>query len=172
MKNSNERTTKRLYFYVAVLVAIFACLFAISFAVSWSSTTATAAVYSSSNAVENIDINGGKPVIGEDEFILEPGMNISKDFYIANNGEAPAYYGFTEVSGNLSGIIDVTLVSDGNAVFSGKAEKLDDIEGFMNDIIPAGCRKNFVITFSYPESAGNKTQNQELNFTLYSDFTE
>lgn len=172
MRKSNEKTVNKLYIYAIILAVIFACLFAASFAVSWSSTTANAAVYSSANAVENIDINGGKQIIGDDEFILEPGMTISKDYYIINNGEAPAYYGFADVSGKLAGAIDITLESSGKVVFSGKAEKLNEIEGFTDDLIPAGDRRDFTITFSYPENAGNKTQNQELNFTLISDFAE
>ena len=172
MRKNNEKTANKLYIYAIILAVIFACLFAASFAVSWSSTTANASVYASSNAVENIDINGGKQIIGEDEFILEPGMTVNKDFYIINNGESPAYYGFTDVSGELAGIIDIILESESNVVFSGKAAKLNEIAGFMTDLIPAGVRKDFTITFSYPENAGNKTQNQELNFTLYSDFAE
>ena len=33
-----------------------------------------------------IDLNGGKPILTEDEYLFEPGMTVNKDFTLSNTG--------------------------------------------------------------------------------------
>ena len=38
-----------------------------------------------------IDLNGGKPILTEDEYLFEPGMTVNKDFTLSNTGTADVY---------------------------------------------------------------------------------
>lgn len=58
-----------------------------------------------------IDLNGGKPILTEDEYLFEPGMTVNKDFTLSNTGTADVYYKCSiscDVSRELADVLEVT----------------------------------------------------------------
>lgn len=68
-----------------------------------------------------IDLNGGKPILTEDEYLFEPGMTVNKDFTLSNTGTADVYYKlyFRDVSGELADVLEVTLTDGSDVLYTG-----------------------------------------------------
>ncbi len=118
----------------------------------------------------DIDLNGGKPIIGEREFLFEPGMTVEKPFYIQNNGTWAVYYKlyFSQVSGSLGDILDVTILNgNGEELLSGKLSALTEKKvPALEDELEMGERKNLTVRFHFPENAGSEYQSDVLTFEL------
>lgn len=119
-----------------------------------------------------IDLNGGRAVISETDFLFEPGMTVNRDFYIQNNSTAQVYYRlyFDEVSGGLADVLYITVQDGQQTLLSGTASSLS-----RNAVSPAqnalgiGEKRVLTISFHYPETAGNDTQEKSLAFRLCAD---
>ena len=63
----------------------------------------------------SINLNDGKPVIRENEFLFEPGVLVRKEFFIRNTGTGEAYYRlyFDNITGpgGLDEAIEVTVTN-------------------------------------------------------------
>ena len=57
-----------------------------------------------------INLNDGKPVIREHEFLFEPGMTVRKNFFIENDSTWDVYYrlDLDNISGGLAEVLTVT----------------------------------------------------------------
>lgn len=117
-----------------------------------------------------ININDGKPVINEDEYLFEPAMTVEKEFFVKNESSYSVYYKiyFSEVKGSLAKVIEVTIQDqDGNPLYQGTISELNKDEVVAtDDILQVNEKKNFKIIFYYPEEKGNETMNQQLSFKL------
>ena len=100
---------KKLRISIALLVVLSLCFCVTSFALAYAVLRVDSNVFQTGHI--DIDLNGGQPVIAEDEFLFEPGMTVKKDCYIQNNGSWAVYYKlyFTNVEGALGDILDVTI---------------------------------------------------------------
>ena len=187
MKNS---TKKKLKIGAAVLSVAIVCFCACSFALSKTSLSSRLGIFGAGSSGDetpskvSVDINGGKDII-EKDLVIIPGDTVTRTFYIENTGSDNIYFGFTRISGNLKDYLDVKLDgkdSEGEMIlvgepeeetevlFEGKASELESFNADKSLIIPAGCRKDFTITFVYPESAGNGSSNSEFNFRVTCDY--
>ncbi len=118
----------------------------------------------------DIDLNGGNPVIMDDEFLFEPGMTVEKSFYIQNNGTWGVYYKlyFSHVSGSLANILDITILDeDSRVLLSGKLSSLTEqsVPALENEL-RVNERHNLMVRFHFPKEEGNVCQGESLTFEL------
>ena len=119
----------------------------------------------------DIDLNGGKAVISDNEFLFEPGMKIEKKFYIKNNSTCSVYYKiyFDHIGGDLSDIIEITVLDGDEILFKGNANEIDKNISAASEPLKEGEKKELTMLFYYPENAGNNGQNKLFTFILRSD---
>ncbi len=124
-----------------------------------------------------LNLNDGDPVITESECLFEPGMTVNRSFFLKNDG-AECWYRlyFSNVSGSLASVMEVTL-SDGDTVlFSGKMGDLTQSRADWLGILPAsGATGSYLplrVTFHLPEGTGNAAQGGALQFDLCADGTQ
>ena len=89
MRKQNK-TAKKLTGSVITIVLLAVCLCITTFALVYSTVAVDNNLFRTGEI--KIDLNGGKPVITEDEYLFEPGMTVEKPFYIENQGTWDVYY--------------------------------------------------------------------------------
>ena len=123
-----------------------------------------------------IDLNGGEPVIREEEFVFEPGMTVAKDFYVENDGTWDEYWRLylDDVSGGLADVLEVTVSDGGEVLYSGTATGLSGRQSAVagDGALAVGERRELTMTFHYPEVAGNGGQGQSLVFSVRAEATQ
>lgn len=122
--------------------------------------------------VVSINLNDGEPVIREDEFLFEPGMTVTKRFFIKNEGTADVYCKLylDQVRGGLATVLTVTI-SDGDTVLlqGTAAELTGENVNVLDDVLRLGQKRELTISFQYPEYFGNASGNSALSFRLCAD---
>ena len=122
-----------------------------------------------------INLNDGKPVIREHEFIFEPGMTVKKDFFIENDSTWDVYYRIylENVSGGLADVLEITVKDGDRALYSGTASELTQQNvTAADDTLKIGQKRNLTVYFHFPEDKGNETQNRDLTFTMCAEATQ
>ena len=122
-----------------------------------------------------INLNDGKPVIREHEFIFEPGMTVKKDFFIENDSSWDVYYRIylENVSGGLKDVLEITVKDGDRALYSGTASELTQQNvTAADDTLKIGQKRNLTVYFHFPEDKGNETQNRDLTFTMCAEATQ
>ncbi len=159
---------KRLSFSIATLISLCICLCITSFALGYATYEVRENRFQTGGI--EIDLNGGKPIITEDEFLFEPGMTVEKPFYIRNKGTWAVYYKlyFEQVSGRLGDVLDVTILDrEGNVLLSGKLSSLTKKNvPALEDELAVEEKQELAVRFHFPEGAGNDMQGESLSFGL------
>lgn len=168
MDSTKNKTGKKIIFSaLAVLVLIFAFC-TVSYAVSKLSVEAENNYFQTGNI--NINLNDGEPVINAEKF--EPGMTVTKEFFIENKSSWEVYYKiyFDEVDGELADVLEITLKDKDKVLFSGYASEFSktSVEAF-DDALAVSEKKTLSISFYYPKTEGNTTQATSLSFKLVAD---
>lgn len=166
---NNQQRDKRLKISVVSIVLLSICLCITTFALIWSMAWVNGNIFSTGRV--DIEINDGKPVIEEDEYLLQPGMTIVKDFHIQNNSTDEAYYKiyFEDITGGLADVIEVSIRDDEQVLFSGKPNDLTRQKvSSANDPLRVKEKKELEIEFYYPEGS-RRTKDPKLTFTLSAD---
>ena len=112
-----------------------------------------------------IDLNGGKPILTEDEYLFEPGMTVNKDFTLSNTGTADVYYKlyFRDVSGELADVLEVTLTDGSDVLYTGT------LAGLTRSTAATGQARTLQASFHCPENTGNAAQQARMSFVLCAD---
>ncbi len=117
-----------------------------------------------------IDLNGGKSIITEGDFLMEPGMTVERPFYVQNNGTWAVYYKlyFTGITGNLGDVLDVTLLNaEGKELLKGKlAELTKENVPVLEDELAVNERQELTVRFHFPKEEKNVYQGTGLAFEL------
>ena len=116
-----------------------------------------------------INLNDGKPVIEEQEYLFEPGMTVAKDFFIENRGTWDVYCKlyFDDVTGGLADVLEVTVKDGETVLLEGTAAELTRSAAKpLGDPLRVNERRELTLFFHYPEDAGNATQAKTLSFKL------
>ena len=170
---SETKTAKRLTGGINAIIVLAVCI-----------CNTTCALVHASVSVENnlfhtgevkINLNDGKPVIREHEFLFEPGMTVVKDFFIENDSSWDVYYRLylDHVSGGLADVLTVTIKDGDKVLYSGTANELKKQNvAAADDTLKTGQLRNLTVVFHYPENSGNDTQNLDLTFTLCAEATQ
>ena len=170
---SETRTAKKLTGGIAAIVVLALCLAITTFALIYSSISVENNLFHTGSV--KINLNDGEPVIREHEFLFEPGMTVTKDFFIENESTWDVYYRIylDDVSGGLAGVLEVTIKDGDQVLYTGTARELTKENVVAaDDTLKIGQHKDLTVTFHYPETSGNETQNKELSFTICAEATQ
>ena len=169
MKN-NSTTSKKLTASITAVVILAVCLCITTFALVWATVSVEGNLFHTGTV--KINLNDGKPVIEEHEFLFEPGMTVKKDFFIENQSTWDVYYKlyFTDVDGGLADVLEVTVMDGEKVLYQGLAGDLTkENVGTADDILKLNERRNLTVYFHFPEESGNSVQNLVLTFSMKAD---
>ena len=167
---SNKRknhTAKRLTASVLAIIILSVCLCITTYALVMVSVSVPDNHFQTGSV--GINLNNGEPVIEEHEFLFEPGMTVTKDFFIENQSTWDVYYKiyFDEVKGGLAKVLQTTIMDGEKILYVGTADELSKVNvKAADDTLRINETRNLTISFHYPENAGNITQDMSLAFEL------
>ncbi|MBM6919828.1 hypothetical protein H6A12_01445 [Phocea massiliensis] len=170
---SETKTVKKLTGGIIAIIVLVVCLCITTFALVYASVSVENNLFRTGEI--KINLNDGKPVIREHEFLFEPGMTVVKNFFIENDSTWDVYYRLylDNVSGELSRVLTVTIKDGDKTLYSGTANELTKQNVIAaDDTLKIGQRRNLTVVFHYPETAGNDTQSLDLTFTLCAEATQ
>lgn len=170
---TENKTAKRLTGGIIAIVALAVCLCITTFALVYASVSVENNLFHTGKV--KINLNDGKPVIREHEFIFEPGMTVKKDFFIENDSSWDVYYRIylENVSGGLADVLEITVKDGDRAMYSGTASELTQQNvTAADDTLKIGQKRNLTVYFHFPEDKGNETQNLDLTFTMCAETTQ
>lgn len=170
---ANKSTAKKLTGRIIAIIVLAICLCITTFALVWASVSVENNLFHTGTV--EINLNDGKPVIHENEFIFEPGMTVKKDFFIENNSTWSVYYKlyFDNISGGLADVLEVSIKDGEKILYTGTASELTRQNVIAtDDISQMKEKKTLTVVFYFPEDKGNSTQNLDLNFTMCADATQ
>ena len=166
----NSKTAKRLTGSIIAVVVLALCLCVTTFALVWATVSVDNNLFHT--GLVKINLNDGKPVIEEHEFLFEPGMTVKKDFFIENQSTADVYYKlcFDNVEGGLADVLEITVADGDRTLYQGTAAELNrEAVGAADDILRLKERRELTVYFHFPEGAGNSAQNLTLTFDIFAD---
>lgn len=120
----------------------------------------------------DIDLNGGKPIIPEGKWLLEPGMTIEEDFDITNKGSWEVFYKlyFEEVNGKLGDALEITIYEKGSPetiLLNGKISNLVDADQLnIAGKLESGQKQVLTARFHFPKNEGNEYKGKTLQFKM------
>ena len=167
MGNKQNKTAKKLTGAILLAVFLAICLCITTYALVMAHVSVKENRFQT--GVVNINLNDGKPVIEEHEFLFEPGMTVKKDFFIQNESTCEVYYKlyFDKVTGGLANVLEITIQKGDKILYHGTAASLSNANvAAADDVLGVGERRNLTILFHYPEGADNSGQGHELTFDL------
>lgn len=170
---AERSTAKKLTGGIAAIVILSICLTATTFALVWAQVSVENNLFHTGKV--DINLNDGKPVINEHEFIFEPGMTVEKDLFIENNSTWSVYYRLylEDISGGLADVLEVTVKDGDKVLLSGTAKDLTKERAVAaDDVLQINERRPLKIVFHFPEERGNEAQGLDLNFTVCADATQ
>lgn len=170
---AENKTAKRLTGGIIAIVALAVCLCITTFALVYASVSVENNLFHTGKV--KINLNDGKPVIREHEFIFEPGMTVKKDFFIENDSSWDVYYRIylENVSGGLKDVLEITVKDGDRALYSGTASELTQQNvTAADDTLKIGQKRNLTVYFHFPGDKCNETQNLDLTFTMCTEATQ
>ena len=170
---AETKIPKRLIGGIIAIIVLALCLCVTTFALVYASVSVEDNLFHTGEV--KINLNDGKPVIREHEFIFEPGMTVKKDFFIENDSTWDVYYRpyLDNISGGLADVLTVTIKDGDKVLYTGTANELTRQNvAAADDTLKIGQRRNLTVIFHYPENSGNKTQKLDLAFTMCAEATQ
>lgn len=168
--NKSKSTEKKMTGAIVAVVVLSICLCFTTFALVWETVSMESNLFHTGSV--KIDLNGGKPVIEEREFLFEPGMTVEKDFYIENQSTWDVWYRiyFDRVEGGLADVLEITLREGDRVIWQGKlSDMTKDRMAESADALKLQESKTLTLEFRFPESTGNEAQGQSLSFDIVAD---
>lgn len=170
---ANRTTEKKLTGGILAIIVLVICLCITTFALVWASVSLENNLFHTGKV--ELNLNDGKPVIHENEFIFEPGMTVEKEFFLKNNSTWSVYYKlyFDNISGGLADVLEISIKDGDKVLYKGTANELNSRNvSAADDILQIKEKKVLTVVFYFPEDKGNSTQNLDLTFTLCADATQ
>lgn len=162
----NEKSPLRsMWTSVAVILILVCCLTVTAVALVYGTVKITNNSFTTGNV--EINLNDGKPVIQQYDFLFEPGMTVEKSFFVENESTCSAYCKvyMDKIEGSLAPVLDVTVFDGEDVLYSGKASDFTK-QAVTDELLAVSQRRDMTIRFHYPEGAGNETGNGKLSFVL------
>ena len=121
---AETKTVKKLTGGIIAIIALAVCLCITTFALVYASVSMENNLFHTGKV--KINLNDGKPVIREHEFLFEPGMTVEKNFFIENDSTWDVYYRLylDNVSGGFAEVLTVTVKDGTKTLYSGTANEL------------------------------------------------
>ena len=176
---------KKFTISIIIVIILMICFVTTTFALISNKVTVEDNYYQTGTL--KVDINGGNPIIEENEFNFEPGMTVVKSFYIENRSTCDVYYRLylDELEGDLVDVIKITItIDDGDedhdndkVLYSDVASNLTKEHSTVaDDILGAkdsdNGKRNYLIYFYYPSESNNSGQDKSLSFKLSVEATQ
>lgn len=158
---------RRLSGGIGILLLLALCLCISSVALFYAGVSVKDNLFRTGNV--SLNLNDGKAVIQEHEFLFEPGMTVEKQFFVRNDSSCEVYYKlyFDNIEGGLADVLVITISCGDKTLYSGTASELSKEQcAAADDVLRLREYREFTIVFHYPENAGNRTQNLALSFDL------
>ena len=168
--NDNRKTAKKLTGSIIAVIVLAICLCITTFALVWATVSVDNNLFHTGKV--KINLNDGKPVIEEHEFLFEPGMTVKKDFFIENQSTWDVYYKLylDNVNGGLADVLQITVKDGEKTLYQGTAENLKrNAVAAAVDVLKIKERRELTVYFHFPEEAGNSAQNLTLTFDMCAD---
>ncbi len=166
-KNEKNQTIKKLTICIVIIIVLAICLTITTFALVYSIVTVDENVFRTGTV--QINLNDGKPIITEDEFLFEPGMTVHKEFFVKNESTDSVYYKvyLDKVKGGLAKVLEVKIIDNktGDFLYEGNADDFTQ-ENSISDELLLNEKRNLTAVFHYPKEAGNPTKNMTLEFDM------
>lgn len=143
-----NKTAKKLTGSVIAIVVLVVCLCITTLALVYSTVAVENNLFQTGEI--KLNLNDGKPVIEEHEYLFEPGMTVEKNFFLENQSTDDVYYRlyFDNVEGGLADILDVTIRDGDTVLYSGKASALTKEQvSAADDILKLNERRELIISF-------------------------
>ena len=178
--NDNSKTAKKLTGSIIAVVVLALCLCITTFALVWATVSVDNNLFHTGTV--KINLNDGKPVIEEHEFLFEPGMTVKKDFFIENESTCDVYYKlyFDNVNGGLADVLQITVKDGDRTLYQGTAAELNRTEvTAADDVLKIKERRELTVYFCTGTDkekldwfrviniAGEKLLDQELLNAVY-----
>ena len=168
--NGNSITAKKLNRSIIAVIVLAICLVITTFALVWATISVDNNLFHTGSV--EIDLNDGKPIINDHEFLFEPGMTVKKDFFLENKSTWDVYYKLylENVTGGLADVLQITVTDGTRTLYSGRASELGrtDVRA-ADDILRLNERRDLTVYFYFPKEAGNTAQNMTLTFDMCAD---
>lgn len=168
MDNKNER--KKLRDGIMAVIVLSVCLCITTFALVWESVSVKDNIFHTGTV--EINLNDGKPVITEEEYLFEPGMTVEKEFFVQNNSSWAVYYRvyLDQVSGGLSDVLQISIKDGDELLYEGTAQELNRKNvNAVDHILQVNEKKILTVVFYFPKDKGNEAQDHELSFIMYAE---
>ena len=169
MTNRSE-AEKKLTRGIITAIILAVCLCITTFALVWETLSVENNLFSTGQV--KINLNDGKPVIEEHEFLFEPGMTVKKDFFLENESTCDVYYKlyFDNVNGGLADVLQITVKDGDRTLYQGTAAELNRTEVTVaDDVLKIKERRELTVYFYFPADVANSTQNLTLTFDMCAD---
>lgn len=167
---TESKTLKKLNAGIITVILLSICLCITTFALVYTTVFVDNNLFMT--GIVKINLNDGKPVIEEYEYLFEPGMTVKKDFFIENHSTWDVYYKiyFKNIEGGLADVLEIEVKDGDTSLFKGKMSELTrESVGAADDILHLNERRDLTIFFHFPEEAGNEAQNLYLAFDISAD---
>lgn len=168
-----HKTASRLTGSIVLIVVLAVCLAVTTFALVYASVSVNNNLFQTGEV--HINLNDGKPIIRESEFLFEPGMTVNKGFFVKNESSCDIYYRvyFDNISGGLADVLEVTIRDGEKTLYSGKASELTRKNVIAaDDLLKIDEKRTLTASFHFPEESGNEAQNLSMSFTLCAEATQ
>lgn len=154
---------------IAAIAVLAVCLCITTLALVYSMVSVEGNLFQTGTIA--INLNNGKPVIEENEFLFEPGMTVEKTFFIENTGTWDVYYKLylENLEGGLADVLEVSVRDKDTTLFSGLASDFTKEKIAAAELLALGERRELTMTFYFPQNASNSTENLSLSFDLRAD---
>ncbi len=165
-----NKTSKRLTASVVLIILLCVCLAVTTFALVYSMVSVEDNLFQTGTV--RINLNDGKPIISENEFVFEPGMTVRKHFFVQNESSCDVFYRlyFQNASGGLAHVLEVKICDGDKVLFEGKPAELTRVNvGAADGILRLNEKRELQIYFHFPEEAANEAQNLFLSFDFAAD---
>ena len=174
-KNKKEpnKTIRQLTICIAIIIVLAIALCVTTFALVRSIVTVDNNTFNT--GIVKINLNDGNKIIEENEYLFEPGMTVSKEFFVKNESTDSVYYKvyMDNIHGGLKSVLEIKIIDNqtGDVLFWGKPEdytrdSAEVRELFLNE------ERMLTAIFYYPEESGNSTKKMALHFDLCADATQ
>ena len=162
------KTIRKLQLGVFTILILSICFCITSFALVYADVSVENNLFQTGTV--KINLNDGKAIINEQEYIFEPGMTVEKEFFIENQSTWDVYYRvyFDNIKGEqLADILDADIFYEDKLLFSGKISELTKVNvPAADDELLIKEKRYLKIRIHFPEEVGNEAQNLTISFDI------
>lgn len=158
-----EKKVKRNFL---VLLIVIAALIGVTFAVAYIAVRVDNNMFRTGQV--KLNLNDNKPIIGENEFLFEPGARLEKTFFVENQSTWDVWYKLyiENISGSLAESIHVKLTDGDEVIFDGPMTDLVAGSNVSSRQLGVLERRSLTILLTCADDAGNDMQNQMVSFDI------